>query len=126
VDADGKRQRTHVFRIVLSHSRKAYSEAITRQTTDAFLACLENAFHYFGGVPRTLVIDNLKAAVTKADWFDPEINPKMLAFCEHYGIALLPTKPYTPRHKDHVASCTSLVRSEATWENRRGSERLMP
>src|SRR5262245_26951777 len=75
VDADGKRQRTHVFRIVLSHSRKAYSEAIPRQTTDAFLTCVENAFHYFGGVPRTLVIDNLKAAVTKADWFDPELNP---------------------------------------------------
>jgi transposase len=99
VDQAGKRQRTHVFRIVLSHSRKAYSEAITRQTTDGFLACLENAFHHFGGAPRTLVIDNLKAAVTKADWFDPELNPKVLSFCAHYGVALLPTRPYTPRHK---------------------------
>src|SRR6202008_2069901 len=58
VGPDGKRRCTHVFRIVLSHSRKAYSEAITRQTTDAFITCLENAFHFFGGVPRTLVIDN--------------------------------------------------------------------
>lgn len=113
VDADGKRQRTHVFRIVLSHSRKAYSEAITRQTTDAFLTCLENAFHYFGGAPRTLVIDNLKAAVIKADWFDPEINPKMLSFCEHHGIALLPTKPYMPRHKGKVERGIDYVQENA-------------
>ena len=113
LDADSKRQRTHVFRIVLSHSRKAYSEAITRQTTDAFLACLENAFHYFGGAPRTLVIDNLKAAVTKADWFDPEINPKVLSFCGHYGIALLPTKPYTPRHKGKVERGIDYVQENA-------------
>ncbi len=67
-----RRRRTHVFRIVLSHSRKAYSEAVYRQTTESFIRCLENAFWYFGGVPKTLVIDNLKAAVTKADWYDPD------------------------------------------------------
>ena len=113
VDDDGKRQRTHVFRIVLSHSRKAYSEAITRQTTDAFLTCLENAFHHFGGVPRTLVIDNLKAAVSKADWFDPELNPKVLSFCAHYGTALLPTRPYTPRHKGKVERGIDYVQENA-------------
>jgi len=58
--------------MVLSHSRKAYSEAVYRQTTEQFIRCMENAFCYFGGVPRTLVIDNLKAAVSKADWFDPD------------------------------------------------------
>ncbi len=35
--AGGKRRRPHVLRVVLSCSRKAYSEAIWRQTTDAFL-----------------------------------------------------------------------------------------
>jgi len=98
----GKRRRPHLFRIVLSHSRKAYSEAVFRQTTDDFLRCLENAFHHFGGVPKTLVIDNLKAAVTKADWFDPDLNPKIVAFCEHYGTVVLPTKVRTPRHKGKV------------------------
>ena len=100
--AQRKRRRPHLFRIVLSHSRKAYSEAVYRQTTDDFLRCLENAFHHFGGVPKTLVIDNLKAAVTKADWFDPDLNPKILAFCEHYGTVVLPTKVRTPRHKGKV------------------------
>ena len=62
------------------HSRKAYSEACFRQTTEDFLRVLENAFWHFGGVPQTLVIDNLKAAVTHPDWFDPELNPKLQSF----------------------------------------------
>ena len=57
VGPDGKRRKTYVFRIVLSHSRKGYSEATERQTTDDFLRCLENAFAHFGGVVETLVID---------------------------------------------------------------------
>jgi transposase len=93
------RRRTHVFRIVLSHSRKGYSEAVFRQTTEDFLACLENAFLHFGGVPRTIVIDNLKAAVASADWYDPELHPRIHAFCQHYGTVILPTKPYMPRHQ---------------------------
>jgi transposase len=102
VHEDGRRRRTHVLRVVLSHSRKAYSEAVDRQTTENFIRCLENAFWHFGGVPRTLVPDNLRAAVKKADWFDPDLNPKIEAFCRHYGTVILPTRPRTPRHKGKV------------------------
>jgi transposase len=100
--AEGKRSRPHLFRVVLSCSRKAYSEVVPRQTTEAFIRCLENAFVFFGGVPRTLVVDNLKAAVIKADWYDPELNPKIQAFAAHYGTVVLPTRSYTPRHKGKV------------------------
>jgi transposase len=102
VGADGKRRVPHLFRIVLSHSRKGYSEAVFRQRTEDFIRVLENAFRQFGGAPKTLVIDNLRAAVKKADWFDPELNPKVEAFCRHYGVVILPTKPYMPRHKGKV------------------------
>ena len=61
---DGSRRRTHVFRIVLSHSRKGYSEAVTRQTTDEFLGCLENAFWHFGGVPQRLMWDYVPGHIT--------------------------------------------------------------
>jgi transposase len=57
VEVDGKRKRPHFFRVVLSHSRKGYSEVVWRQTTECFIRCLENSFRHFGGVPRTLVID---------------------------------------------------------------------
>ncbi|MCC7208902.1 MAG: IS21 family transposase [Anaerolineae bacterium] len=113
VDAQGKRRGTWVFRIVLSHSRKGYSEAVYRQTTDEFLRCLENAFAYFGGVAQTLVIDNLRAAVSRADWFDPELCPKVRSFAEHYGIAILPTRPYTPRHKGKIENGIKYVKNNA-------------
>ncbi|HMF12249.1 MAG TPA: IS21 family transposase [Gemmataceae bacterium] len=113
VMADGKRRHTHVFRIVLSHSRKAYSEAVTRQTTEDFIRCLENAFWAFGGAPQRLVIDNLKAAVTKADWFDPELNPKVQAFAQYYGVVFWPTRPYTPRHKGKVERGIDYVQDNA-------------
>ena len=113
VTPDGKRRKTHVFRIVLSHSRKAYSEATFTQTTDDFFRCLENAFAHFGGVPKTLVIDNLKAAVAHPDWFDPELTPKVQSFCRHYGTVILPTKPYTPRHKGKVEAGVKYVKNNA-------------
>jgi transposase len=109
--ADGKRRRPWVFRIVLSYSRKAYSEAVWRQTTDDFIACLENAFHFFGGAVGRLVIDNLKAAVPRADWYDPDVHPKLRAFAAHYGTAILPTKPYMPRHKGKVESSVKYVKN---------------
>jgi transposase InsO family protein len=110
---DGKRRKTHVFRVVLSHSRKAYSEVCYRQTTEDFLRAIENAFWHFGGVPKTLVIDNLKAAVTHPDWFDPELNPKLLSFCQHYGTVVLPTKPRTPRHKGKIERGIGYVKGNA-------------
>ena len=110
---DGRRRRTHVLRVVLSHSRKAYSEAVYRQTTDNLIGALENAFWHFGGIPKTLVPDNLKAAVLQADWYDPDLNPKLRSFCEHYGTVLLPTKPRTPRHKGKVERGVGYVQENA-------------
>ncbi len=106
---NGKRRRSHVFRIVLSYSRKGYCEAVYRQTTEDFIRCIENAFWHFGGVPKVLVIDNLKAAVKQPDWYDPELNPKIQSFCEHYGCVVLPTKPRTPRHKGKIESGVNYV-----------------
>lgn len=113
VKSDGTRRRPHVFRIVLSFSRKAYSEVVYRQSTDHFIRCLENAFWHVGGVPRTLVIDNLRAAVKHADWYDPDIHPKIQSFCEHYGTVILPTKPYMPRHKGKVERGVDYVKNNA-------------
>ncbi len=113
VDSQGRRRGTWVFRIVLSHSRKGYSEAVLRQTTDDFLRCIENAFAAFRGVPQTLVIDNLRAAVSQADWFDPDLCPKVRCFAEHYHVAILPTKPYTPRHKGKIENGIKYVKNNA-------------
>ena len=57
ITSEGRRRKTHVFRIVLSHSRKGYSEAVFPQNTENFPRAMENAFRHFGGAPRTLVWD---------------------------------------------------------------------
>lgn len=110
---DGRWRKSWIFRIVLSHSRKAYSEAVYRQDTETFLRCLENAFRYFGGVPAVLVIDNLRAAVRKADWYEPELHPKIEAFGRHYGVLILPTRPYHPHHKGKVENSVGYVKDNA-------------
>jgi transposase len=113
ITSAGKRTRPHLFRIVLSCSRKAYSEVVPRQTTEQFIRCIENAFCHFGGVTKTLVIDNLKAAVTQADWYDPELNPKIQEFCRHYGTVVLPTRVRTPRHKGKIERGVGYAQSNA-------------
>jgi transposase len=110
---NGRRKRPHVLRVVLSYSRKGYSEVVYHQTAESFIRALENAFWHFGGVPKTLVVDNLKAAVLKADWFDPDLNPKIQAFCAHYDTVVLPTKPRTPRHKGKVERGIAYVQDNA-------------
>lgn len=107
ISPEGKRRKTWIFRIVLSHSRKAYSEAVHRQDTETFIRCLENAFRHFGGVPLTINLDNLKAAVLKFDWADPELNPKLLDFARHYRTTILPCLPKTPEPKAKVSYCAS-------------------
>lgn len=114
VDApSGSRRRPWVLRVVLSFSRKAYSEAFFRQDTEHFLRGLENAWRAFGGVPRTLNLDNLKAGVLKCDWADPEINPKLGAFASHYGFAVLPCRPRTPEHKGKVENGIAYLKGNA-------------
>lgn len=110
---NGKRRRPHLLRAVLSHSRKGYSEVVWRQTSESFLRCLENAFRSFGGVTATVVIDNLKAGVIRADWYDPELNPKLEEFARHYGTVILPTKPVMPRHKGKVESAVKYAQNNA-------------
>ncbi|XZE36235.1 IS21 family transposase [Pirellulaceae bacterium SH501] len=112
-DHTGAMRKTYIFRAVLSHSRKGYTEAITRLTTENFIRCLENAFWKLGGVPKTVVFDNAKCAVLKADWYDPILHPKILEFCKHYDFAFLPTRPATPRHKGKVERGVDYVQENA-------------
>jgi hypothetical protein len=60
-----------------------------------------------------LIIDNLRAAVKTADWFNPDLNPKVRSFGEHYGTVFLPTRPYTPRHKGKVENSIGYAQNNA-------------
>jgi transposase len=113
MDHTGSYRKTYIFRLVLSHSRKGYTEAVTRLTTESLIRSLENAFRALGGVPKIVVFDNAASAVKQADWYDPELNPKIINFCKHYGIAFLPTRPGTPEHKGKVERGVDYVQENA-------------
>lgn len=109
---NGGLKRAQLLRVTLSHSRRSYTEAMPRQDCESFIRALENALRYFGGVPLRLCPDNLKAAVSKASWYDPEINPKLLSFARHYDVAIMPTRPYTPQHKGKVENGIKALKRE--------------
>ena len=113
VETGGKTRRTWLFRAVLSHSRKGYSEAVLRQDTATFLRVFEKALRYCGGVPRLLNSDNLKAAVIKAYWYDPAVNPRRADFCRHYGMTPMPCRAYTPQHKGKVERGVAYAKNNA-------------
>ena len=113
IEEGGKRRRPHLFRAVLSHSRKGYSEVVWRQDTETFIRCCENAFRHYGGVPQRLIVDNLKAAVLDPDWFDPNLNPKMADFARHYGTVVLPTQPARPEHKGKIEAGVKYAQNNA-------------
>ena len=64
------------------------------------------ALSYFGGVPKAIVCDNLKAGVVKTLWFEPTLNQTFAAMAEHYDTTVLPTRSRKPRDKAIVSYCT--------------------
>lgn len=86
-DKDGKRVKVWVFCMVLSHSRYAYYREVTDQSIATFLRCHMEAYSFFGGVPATTKIDNLKAGVLQADFYQPTIQHQYAQMLSHYGSA---------------------------------------
>jgi transposase len=109
----GRYFRPHVFRMVLSHSRHACEEAVRAQDLPSFIRCHENAFRFFGGVPRVVRLDNLKAGVARACLYDPEVNPVYQAFASHAGFCPLPCFPGKPEEKGKVEKAGDYLKTNA-------------
>lgn len=105
----GQVELKEVFVAILGASQYTYVEAVDDQTLDNFLSAVQNALHFFGGVPRAIVPDNLKSAVTKADKYEPEVNRNFEAMSQHYGTVILPTRAARPRDKALVEGAVKLV-----------------
>lgn len=98
----GRYRRPNFFKMTLACSRHSYEEVVWKKDLESFIRCHENAFRFFGGVPEIIRLDNLKAGVTRACFYDPDINKQYQAFAQHYGFVPLPIRPYTPRHNGKV------------------------
>jgi hypothetical protein len=88
----------------LSHSRHQYAELVFDQKIATWIGLHQRAFRYFGGVPKRVVLDNLKAGVIKALVIDPVLGETYRRLAQHYGFIASPNKPRTARHKGKVES----------------------
>jgi transposase len=98
----GRVRRAWVFVMTLSCSRHQYAELVFDQTVATWLRLHRAAFEFFGGVPRRVVLDNLRAAIVHAALYDPEVQRSYRDCAEHYGFLIAPCRPRTPEHKGKV------------------------
>ena len=105
----GEVNEVEVFVAILGGSQLTYVEATPSQKKEDWTKVNRNALHYFGGVPRAIVPDCLKSAVTKGNKYEPDINPEYADFARHYQTAILPARPNHPKDKALVEGAVKIV-----------------
>jgi transposase len=100
VDRDtGEVKKTSLFCGVMAMSSMTFGEFTLTQKRDELMRSMEKAFRFFGGVTPYVTVDNQRAAVDKAHWYDPDVNPAFVDFANHWGFAVIPARPYSPKDK---------------------------
>lgn len=94
---------------ILPCSGLTFAMACMSQQSPDFLGCLGACIDAIGGVPEAIVTDNLKPAVNKASKYDPELNPSMADFADHYNTVILPTRAYKPKDKALVEGAVKIL-----------------
>ncbi len=104
----GELRPVEVFVALLPNSQYTYIEASWSQKREDMIKSMGNALSYFGGVPKAIVSDNLKSAVTRASKYEPEINRTFKDFAQHYNCVINPTRSYSPQDKALVENAVQL------------------
>ncbi|MFH0899945.1 MAG: IS21 family transposase [Pseudomonadota bacterium] len=93
---------TLLFVGVWGASNFTYAEASLTQTLPHWTGSHVRAFQYCGCAPHVLVPDCLKSGVTKACFYESEVNRSYAEMAEHYGCVIVPARPKHPRDKAKV------------------------
>lgn len=102
-------RQAQIFVAVLGASSLTFAMASFGQRLPDWIEGQTRALSYFGGVPKAIVCDNLKAGVVKALWFEPTLNQTFAAMAEHYDTTILPTRSRKPRDKGKVEGAVLIV-----------------
>ena len=105
----GEAREAQIFVACLPFSGLIYAEATWTQWVEDWLSAHVRAFNHIGGVATSLVPDNLKSGVTRANFFDPVLNASYYELARHYGTAVLPARPGKPRDKPAVENAVLQV-----------------
>ena len=104
-----RQQHTPGEKAVLGASSYTYAEVTRDQQMESWIRAHEHAFAFWGGVPSLTVPDNTKTGVSKACRYDPDLNPTYQNLAIHYGLGVVPARPYRPRDKAKVESGVQLA-----------------
>lgn len=110
-DSTGKIKKAWVFNMRLSYSRLDFYKVVFDQTVETFIKCHIEAFKYFGGVPEYVKIDNLKAAVLEANFYQPIYQTSYKKLAEHYGFQIMPCRVRKPQEKGKVESGIKFIKN---------------
>jgi transposase len=106
----GKIISTWVFVMTLAWSRHQYAEIVRNQKVDTWLSCHRRGFEWFAGVPKKAIIDNPKCAITKACYYDPDVQRSYAELAEGYGFLISPCPVRDPKKKGRVESGVKYVK----------------
>ena len=101
-----------VFVMVLGHSRHQFARVVFDQRSETWLRLHVQAFSFFGGVPATIVPDNLKAAVVRCAFGlgeDPGLHRSYVELARFYRFKVDPAPPVDPVKKGKVESGVKYV-----------------
>ena len=105
----GTVRKAQIFVATLGASSYTYAEATWSQKLADWIGSHVRSFEFFGGVAQSVVPDNLKTGVTKANYYEPDINPTYLDLARHYGTVIIPARVSKPRDKAKVESAVQVV-----------------
>ena len=91
-----------LFVAAMGASNYIFAQARPSEQIADWIGAHVDLFAFLGGAPKFVVCDNLKAAVTNPDRYEPGLNRSYLELADHYGVAILPARPYKPRDKAKV------------------------
>ncbi len=90
----GEVRQASIFVAVLGCSSYTYAEATWSEELNNWIASHVRAFEHLRGLPAIVVPDNLRSGVTRANRYEPDLNPTYQEMAEHYGVAIIPARPY--------------------------------
>jgi transposase len=88
-----------LFVAVLGASSYTFAAATRSQELSCWIGSHIQALEFFTGVPEIIVRDNTKTGVKRPCRYEPDLNPTYREMAEHYGLAIVPARPYKPRDK---------------------------
>jgi transposase len=101
--------RASLFVGALGASGYAYAEATRTASLPDWLGSHVRMLEYYGASPTILVPDNPRVGVSKADRYEPQLQRSYEEMAGHFGIAVIPARPFRPRDKPKAELTVLLV-----------------